>query len=134
MSNLNIVIVSGRATRDPELRHTPNGNAVVGFGVANERYNKNDAENPFVGFYEVNVWGAFGELVARKLQKGDKVTVEGRLDYSSWEAEDGTKRSKVTITANNVEGEYMYRKADEARTLDEAGGSTPAPADDDIPF
>jgi single-strand DNA-binding protein len=135
VSNINSVIISGRLTRDPELRHTPSGNPVVSVGLASERYNKDDAENPYVGFFEIEAWGKYAELVARKAQKGDKVTVEGRLNFNSWEAEDGSKRSKVFITANQLEGEWLYRPADGGQTsIATDAPADGAAADDDIPF
>lgn len=138
MSNLNLVVLSGRLTRDPELRHTTGGTPVASTGIAVERYNKNDPENPYVGFFDLNIFGNFGELVARKAKKGDKATVEGRLNFSSWETPEGQKRSKVDVVVNQMEGEFLYRPAVE----DNAGSAAPnkealagtAAADDDIPF
>lgn len=142
MSDINTVVVTGRITRDPELRHTQGGTAVANTGVAVERYRKDD-ENE-VSFFDLTIWSGFAELCEAKLRKGDKVTVEGRLNQQRWEAEDGSKRSKVEIVVNNMEGEFLYRKADGSDTPDRDGGeqtamateapAAPADSDDDIPF
>jgi single-strand DNA-binding protein len=139
VSHINSVTLSGRLTRDVELRHLPSGSPVASFGVAVERYNKNDPEKPYVGFFDCKVFGAFGELVCDKAKKGDHVFVEGRLDFSSWEAQDGSKRSKVEVVVNTMDGEFLFRKRGEGSGTGSAPPDQEAltgtkPADDDIPF
>lgn len=139
MSHVNTVALSGRLTRDPELRHLPSGSPVASFGVASERYNKNDPENPFVGFYDCKVFGKFAELIVDKAKKGDHVFLDGRLDWSSWEAQDGSKRSKVEIVVNTMDGEFLFRKRGEgggsaAPAVDQTSIEGTRPAEDDIPF
>lgn len=138
---MNNVTLSGRLTRDPELRNTQNGTAVANTGIAVERYRK-DAENE-VSFFDLTIWSGFGELVAAKARKGDTVYLTGRLQQQSWLAEDGSKRSKVEVVVEQMEGEFLYRKADgsdtPARSEGEntsatAASATPAATDDDIPF
>jgi single-strand DNA-binding protein len=140
MSNINTVVLSGRATRDPELRSTQSGTSVGNLGIAVERYRGAEQEAE-VSFFDITVWGNFAELVAAKLRKGDKITVEGRLQQSKWETESGEKRSKVEVVANQIEGEFLYRKADGSDTPDRSEGESsaapaavPAATDDDIPF
>ena len=140
MSNINTVIVSGRLTRDPELRTTANGISVANTGIAVERYRKDQEDE--VSFFDLTIWLGFAELVAKKARKGDKVTVEGRLHQQTWETDDGSKRSKVEIVVNQMEGEFIFRAADgsdtpAASSPAEAQTSLPTtapPADDDIPF
>ncbi|NLE73514.1 MAG: single-stranded DNA-binding protein [Actinobacteria bacterium] len=94
----------GNLTRDPELRQTPNGKSVCQLGVAVGRSYK-DASGQWVeatSFFDVVVWGQQGENCAKYLTKGRPVAVEGRLEQRSWEAQDGTRRSKVEIVANLV--------------------------------
>ena len=131
MSSINTVVVSGRTVRDPELRNTANGTSVFNNAIAVERYNKANPEEPFTSFFNFVVFGNFAELLARKLKKGDIITVAGRLEQRSWEAEDGSKRSAVEIIANDVVGEFVFRSKDE-----DAASSGPATTatDDDIPF
>ncbi len=98
------VTLVGNLTRDPELRQTPSGTSVCQLGVAvNSSYKDGSGqwvEKP--NFFDVVVWGAQGENCARYLSKGRQVAVDGRLDQRSWDAQDGTKRSKVEIVADTV--------------------------------
>lgn len=143
MSNVNSATISGNLTRDPELRHTPSGYAVANLGVAVNRTRKDKDTQERIeetSFLDVTVWGGFGELCCRKLRKGDLVTVQGRLEQRSWEADDGTKRSKVEIVADQVDGAGLYRSKDEENTTTAPATAAPAQAplaaaaDDDIPF
>jgi single-strand DNA-binding protein len=98
------VTLVGNLTRDPELRQTPNGKSVCQLGVAVGSSYK-DASGEWVeksSFFDVVVWGAQGENCAKYLAKGNQVAVDGRLDQRSWEAQDGAKRSKVEIIADQV--------------------------------
>jgi single-strand DNA-binding protein len=98
------VTLVGNLTRDPELRQTPSGKSVCQLGVAVGSSYK-DAAGEWVeksSFFDVVVWGAQGENCARYLAKGNQVAVDGRLDQRSWEAQDGAKRSKVEIIADQV--------------------------------
>jgi len=98
------VMLVGNLTRDPELRQTPGGNSVCQMGVAVGRRYK-DASGQWVdkaSFFDVVVWGAQGENCAQYLHKGSQVSIDGRLDQRSWEAQDGSKRSKVEIVAEQV--------------------------------
>jgi single-strand DNA-binding protein len=98
------VTLVGNLTRDPELRQTPGGTSVCQFGVAvGRRYKDNSGQwVDKASFFDVVVWGQQGENVAQYLSKGREVAVDGRLDQRSWEAQDGTKRSKVEIIAETV--------------------------------
>jgi single-strand DNA-binding protein len=140
------VTLVGNLTRDPELRQTPNGASVCQLGVAvNSSYK--DASGQWVekpNFFDVVVWGPQGENCARYLTKGRQVAVDGRLDQRSWEAQDGSKRSKVEIIADVV---MFIGGQNETREPSFKGGSKAIPdaaaADDfrdidfggdDIPF
>lgn len=141
MSDINLVALSGRLTRDPELRHTAGGTPVANTAIAVERYKK-DEDND-VSFIDLVIFGGFGELVATKARKGDSVSLDGRLNQSRWETEDGSKRSRVEVIVNTMVGEFVFRKADGSDTPDREGGDQQAmettsaaagAADDDIPF
>jgi len=98
------VTLVGNLTRDPELRQTPGGTSVCQMGVAVGRRYK-DSSGQWVdkaSFFDVVVWGQQGENCAQYLSKGREVAVDGRLDQRSWEAQDGSKRSKVEIIAETV--------------------------------
>jgi single-strand DNA-binding protein len=98
------VTLVGNLTRDPELRQTPGGTSVCQFGVAvGRRYKDNTGQwVDKASFFDVVVWGQQGENCAQYLSKGREVAVDGRLDQRSWDAQDGTKRSKVEIIAETV--------------------------------
>lgn len=104
MQNVNLAIIMGNLTRDPELRYTPNGQPVTSFGVATNRSWKdaNGEKKDEVEFHEVVVWGKLAELVSQYLTKGRKVHVMGRLQTRTWEAQDGSKRQKTEIIAQDV--------------------------------
>lgn len=100
MVSFNRVILAGNLTRDPELRFTQSGTPVCGFGLAvNRVFSKNEE----VDFFNVSAWRDLGERVANYTKKGDPVLVEGRLQYRTWEAQDGSKRSAVDVVADNVQ-------------------------------
>jgi single-strand DNA-binding protein len=105
-SNINVVVITGNLTKDPELRHTGGGTPVCDLRVAvnSRRKNSQGGWEDKPNFFDVTVWGAQGENCANYLSKGRPVAVEGRLDWSEWEAKDGSgKRQKVQIIANSVQ-------------------------------
>ena len=105
-SSVNVVVLIGNLTRDPELRATAGGTSVCKLGLAvNER-----AKDPATGewgerpnYFDIDVFGAQGESCAQYLTKGRQVAVEGRLRWRSWETQEGQKRSAVSIVANSVQ-------------------------------
>jgi single-strand DNA-binding protein len=101
--SFNQVILMGNLTRDPELRTTPNGTSVCGFSLAlNRSYRNSDGEwQEATDFIDIVAWGPLGERVAQYLSKGRAALVNGRLQSRSWE-QDGQKRSKVEVVANDV--------------------------------
>lgn len=102
---INSVSIAGRLTRDAELKQA-GYTTVCEFCIAvNERRkNRNTDEWEDVpNFFDVSIFGKYAEAVAPRLLKGTKVFVDGRLHYASWQAQDGTKRSKVTINADAIE-------------------------------
>jgi len=106
-SNVNVVVVTGNLTRDPELRHTGGGTAICELRVAVNSRRKDGQSGQWVdkpNYFDVVVWGAQGENCANYLAKGRPVAVEGRLDWREWEAKDGSgKRQAVQIVANSVQ-------------------------------
>lgn len=104
-ANINVVVISGNLTRDPELRHTGGGTPVCDMRVAvNSRRKAGEEWVDKPNFFDVTVWGGLGENCAKYLGKGRPVMVEGRLDWSEWEAKDGSgKRQAVRIIANTVQ-------------------------------
>lgn len=104
MLNLNRAMILGNATRDAELRSTPNGRSVAGFAVAtNRRWTDTDGERKEeVQYHEIVAWGKLAEIAGQIIKKGTKVYVEGRLQTRSWEGQDGAKREKTEIVAENI--------------------------------
>jgi single-strand DNA-binding protein len=96
--------IVGNLISDPDLKYTASGLPVASFGIAvNSR--KKDGDNWVDGdpqFYNVTVWRTLAENVAQSLEKGQRVVVTGRLDYSTWETKEGDKRSKVQVVADEV--------------------------------
>ena len=103
--SFNQVILMGNLTRDPELRATSgSGVSICRFGLALNREYMNTTDNQKVEevtFVDIVVWGKLAEVVNQYCRKGKQVLVSGRLTSSSWE-QDGKKRSKVEVTAQNV--------------------------------
>lgn len=107
---INHVVLVGNLTRDPELRTTNSGYSILQLGLAvNDRVkNKQSGEyEDRANFFDANVLGRRAESLAPYLHKGDKVAIEGKLHYSSWE-KDGQKRSKVDVTVDEIE--FMSRR------------------------
>jgi single-strand DNA-binding protein len=105
-TNVNVVVITGNLTRDPELRTTPGGTSVCKLRVAVNSRRKDSSSGEWVdkpNYFDVTVWGAQGENCATYLSKGRPVAVEGRLDWREWEAQDGSKRQAVEIIANSVQ-------------------------------
>ena len=103
MSDLNEVIVSGRLTRDSELRHTPNGTAVTDVIVASNRiWSKDSDRQEETTFVDVTIWGRQAESLQEYLVKGRHIMIVGRLKLNKWETEQGDKRSKLTMVAEKI--------------------------------
>lgn len=103
--SVNNVVILGNLTRDPELRFTPNGTPVAGFGLAVNRRYQNKKSGEWVedtSFLNVTVWFKLAENCAESLSKGDRVLVSGRLSQRGWEDKDGQKKSVVEIIASAV--------------------------------
>jgi single-strand DNA-binding protein len=102
MSN-NITVV-GNLTREPELRYTPSGAAVVKFGIAVNRFytNRSGEKVEQTDFFNCNAWRQLAENIAESLTTGARVIVSGRLQSRSWETEEGQKRTMVEIEADEV--------------------------------
>lgn len=97
--SINKAFILGNVTRDPEMRYTPNGQGVTSFGVATNRRYKDSSGNiqEETQFHEVVAWGKTAEAITQILKKGNKVAVIGRLQTKSWDAPDGSKRSRTEI-------------------------------------
>jgi single-strand DNA-binding protein len=105
MASLNKVFLIGNLTRDPELRYTPSGLAVVNLRLAvNRRYKDKNGENKEeTCFLTVTAWDKQAEVCNQYLQKGRPIFVEGRLQSRSWETSDGQKRNVLDVRAERIQ-------------------------------
>jgi single-strand DNA-binding protein len=101
MVSFNRAVLAGNLTQDPELRFTQNGVPVCNFRIAVNRVRPKNSEA--VDFFNVSAWRQLGETVANYKKKGDPILVEGRLQYRSWQAQDGVRRSAVDVVADKVQ-------------------------------
>jgi single-strand DNA-binding protein len=155
-SNINVVVVTGNLTRDPELRTLQSGTTVCKLRIAvNTRRKSADGnweDKP--NYFDVTVWGAQGENCATYLSKGRPVAINGRLEWREWEGQDGQKRQSVEIVADTVQflgsrdgaptggngngggftgGSDLPADTSDFESASPAGVGSSA-ADDDIPF
>jgi single-strand DNA-binding protein len=159
-SNVNVVVITGNLTRDPELRHLGSGTAVCKLRVAVNSRRKDGQTGEWVdkpNYFDVTVWGAQGENCANYLGKGRPVAVEGRLDWREWEDQGGNKRQSVEIIANTVQflgsrdgsggggggngnggGGFAPPQSDVPADMSDFGGApagaSSSASEDDIPF
>jgi single-strand DNA-binding protein len=102
---MNKAILVGNLTRDVELRNTASGKIVASFGLAtNERYTDTNGDKvEKVEFHNIVAWGKTAELLAKYCSKGKKVLIVGKLQTQTYEGQDGVKRYKTEIIANEIE-------------------------------
>jgi len=138
LGNLNVVILLGRVTMDPDLRYTPSGAAVLGFRIAVDRVWRDKATDEWkreASFFQVNLWGQGAERLSKTMRKGSAVLVEGQLRSRSWEGKDGEKRSVVEINSNRTQvlDKFDYAAGPGAGPAEEEP-DVPKDQLDDIPF
>ena len=151
MAQDNTVTITGNATREPELRFTPGGQPVASFGVAvNRRWQNRQTQEweEATSFIDVTCWAQLAENAAESVGRGTRVTVTGRLDQRRWETDNGEKRSKIEIVADDVAVSLRWATAAVSRNAprDAPGGdgrsfggaapqtSAPAYQPDEEPF
>ncbi len=107
--------IIGNLTRDPEIRYTREGQATTQLGVAvNRRWQNRESQEweEATSFFDVICWRELAENVALSLAKGMRVVVTGRLEQRSWETEEGERRTKVEIVADEVGPSLRFATAD----------------------
>jgi single-strand DNA-binding protein len=147
MLELNKVLLIGNLTRDPEVRYLPSGSAVAEFDIAaNRRFKSREGElKEETLFMRIHAFGPTAEFCGEYLKKGRRVFVEGRLRSDSWEAKDGTKRTRIGIVAFRIQfadpkptgaapEEAPEPPSDNQQASDESGGEPNKSTDDDLPF
>ena len=154
-TNINVVVLTGNLTRDPELRSLPSGMSVCSLRIASNTRRKDQSTGEWQdkpNYFDVTVWGAQGENCARFLSKGRPIALNGRLEWREWQDQQGNKRQSVEIVADSVQflggrddapaggGGFTPQSDVPVDNRDfqpagaPAGGGGSAPADDDIPF
>lgn len=101
---MNVVVLIGRMVADPELKYTPSGVAVCSFRIAVDRRTKSESGEKEADFIDIVAWRQSAEFAANYLTKGRLVAVNGRLQVRSWVQQDGQKRWKTEIVAENLQG------------------------------
>lgn len=109
MKNINMVVITGNLTRDPEIRRTQSGMPIMQLGVAvnDSRKNQNGEWEDYPNYIDCVMIGERADKLSSMLEKGTKVCISGKLRYSSWE-KDGQRRSKVEVMIDQIE--FMSRK------------------------
>jgi single-strand DNA-binding protein len=143
-ANLNLVVLVGNLTRDPEVRYIKSGTAVcdIGMAINDKRKNANGEWVEETTFVDVTLWGRTAEVAGEYLTKGSSILIEGRLRLESWEANDGQKRSKLKVVAEKMQMLGARGGARSGGSSSNEGPSQPqparaaasGPAEDDIPF
>jgi single-strand DNA-binding protein len=128
MANMNLVVLCGNLTRDPDLKFIPNGQAVCNFGIAMNRKWKaaNGEWKEEATFVNCVTWGKSAEAVGEYMRKGSPALIEGRLQSREWEATDGTKRKVLEVVCDRVQ--FLGPKREGQANQDVPTG------DDDIAF
>jgi len=104
MFSLNRAQLIGNLTRDPEMRYVPSGQAVCSFGIAtNRRWKDKDGNNQDQSeFHNIVAWSKLAEIANQYLKRGNKVYIEGRLQTRTWDGQDGSKKNRTEIVAENM--------------------------------
>lgn len=127
--DLNKVMIIGRLTRDPELRTTPGGASVCQLGLATNYVYTNQQTGQKVEqveYHNIVLWRKLAEIAAQYLKKGRRVYIEGRLQTRSWDGQDGSKKNRTEIVADNM----IMLDGGQGGGGDFAGRSNNAPSND----
>lgn len=103
--NINTVVIAGYTAKDPEIKVTPSGTAVLSLSLAvnDTKKNAQGEWEDVVDFFDCKVFGKRAESLAQYIPKGSKLTINGRLHQDRWQAQDGTNRSRVSIIVQDIE-------------------------------
>jgi single-strand DNA-binding protein len=129
----NTTTITGNLTRDPEIRYTRDGQASTLLGVAVNRRWQDRATNEWeeaTSFFDVICWRELAEHAALSLSRGTRVMVTGRIEQRTWETEEGDRRSKVEIVAEEIGPSLLFATAEIQRAERAGGPGTARPAAD----
>ena len=139
---LNVVVLTGRLTSDPELRHTTSGIAVTSFSIAVDRRYRSGEERQ-TDFINIVAWRNSAEFVANYFKKGQLIAIEGSIQTRRYQDKDGNNRTAFEVVANNVQFAESKRSDDSAPAGDsipasfsntDSGDFTEFTGDEDLPF
>ncbi len=128
---LNKIVLMGRLTRDPELRHTTSGRPVCSFSIACNRDFVPQGGQAQTDFFDIVAWGPRGEFASKYFTKGQLVAVTGRLETRAWEDKNGNKRISYEINAEELHFAESKRSADEYKSNEKAPKPASFDFDDD---
>ena len=128
---LNQIVLMGRLTRDPELRHTQSGTAVASFTLAVERDRAPQGESRQTDFIDIVAWRNTAEFVGRYFTKGQLAAVSGRLQLRDWTDKDGNKRRSAEVVAERV---YFAEGKRDRADGEETRAAIPQSAEPTAPF
>lgn len=134
---LNLIIVSGRLTRDPDIRMTQKGSTVCSFGIANNRSYLDPSSNEWkeeVSYMSVTAFGMLADRLKDKIKKGTPVIIEGRLVMNEFTGKDGQQRRELRINANRVQVVPAVASTQEAGTAASSEENATEVVEDDVPF
>ena len=130
---INQTTLSGNLTRDAELKNSQGGTSVLKFGIAvNDRIKRGDVWEDYPNFIDCTMFGKRAESIAQYLTKGTKVCINGRLHYSSWQGQDGSKHSKIDVIVNDIE--FMNRSQNQSNNAPSQNSNNEMYSEDEIPF
>lgn len=130
--NLNKAMIIGNLTRDPEVKNTPSGVTVASFSVATNLIwtDQQGQKQEKVEFHNIVAWRRLGEICGQYLRKGSKIYLEGRLQTRDWVGQDGVKRYRTEIVAENM---IMLDRAGGAGNASPAtSAEAPAPQEEPV--
>lgn len=132
-NSLNKAMLIGNLTRDPELRKTANGQSVTSFSIATNRafVTQSGEKKEQADYHNIVAWGRLAEICAQYLTKGKKIYVDGRIQSREWEGQDGQKRYRTEIVAENM---IMLDKPSGAGMGGGQSYKSDAPSSDEAPL
>ena len=115
--SVNMVVLVGRLGQDPELKYTPGGSEVASFSMATSRYyTSNEEQREETTWHNIQCWGRLATIVTEHLAKGRLVYVQGRINISKWEDDDGNRREIHRVVADNIQ--FLDRASGERTELE----------------
>jgi len=139
-NDINRITLIGRIVRDPELKQLQSGSSVANFSVASNRIYKTAGgdKKEEVSYFDCIAWGKLGELICEYCGKGKRIAIEGKLQQNRWEDQEGNKKSRIEIVADNVQF-LDSRSQEQPENIVESGtdvtGNMDNPFEDgEIPF